>query len=101
MITENNITSIDINGEAYKDGQFILASQAKQVFYVVDPSRGPNWRVVQHVKHRSIWDVTDDGLSDIDLLQHNSSSNFTLFVDLGNLQEINLLRCDQDVILIV
>ncbi|KAL5560927.1 hypothetical protein UlMin_030674 [Ulmus minor] len=85
MVTENNITSIDINGEAYKDDQFILASQAKQVFYVADPSRGPNWCVVQHVKHRSIWDITDDGLSDIDLLQHNSSSNFTLFVDLGNL----------------
>ncbi|KAL5559557.1 hypothetical protein UlMin_035768 [Ulmus minor] len=98
MVTENNIASIDINGEAYKDDQFILASQAKQVFYVADPSRGPNWRVVQHVKHRSIWDIKDDGLSDIDLLQHNSSSNFTLFVDLGNLQEINLLRRDQDVI---
>ena len=26
MITANNITSIDINGEAYKDDQFILAS---------------------------------------------------------------------------
>ena len=101
MISENNITSININGEAYKDDQFILASQAKQVFYVADPSRGPNWRVVQHVKHHSIWDITDDGLSDIDLLQHNSSSNFTLFVDLGNLQEINLLRRDQDVIPIV
>ncbi|KAL5574336.1 hypothetical protein UlMin_023933 [Ulmus minor] len=101
MVTENNITSIEINGEAYKDDQFILASQAKHVFYVADPSRGPNWRVVQHVKHRSIWDITDDGLSDIDLLQHNSSSNFTLFVDLGNLQEINLLRRDQDVIPIV
>ncbi|KAL5569773.1 hypothetical protein UlMin_026348 [Ulmus minor] len=82
--------SIDINGEAYKDDQFILASQAKQVFYVADPSRGPNWCVVQHVKHRSIWDITDDGLSDIDLLQHNSSSNFTLFVDLGNLQLVQL-----------
>ena len=101
MITENNITSIDINGEAYKDDQFILASQAKHVFYITDPSHGPNWRVVQHVKHRSIWDITDDGLSDIDLLQHNSSSNFTLFVDLGNLQQINLLRSGQDVIPIV
>ncbi|KAL5554060.1 hypothetical protein UlMin_041461 [Ulmus minor] len=60
MVTENNIASIDINGEAYKDDQFILASQAKQVFYVADSSRGPNWRVVQHVKHRSIWDITDD-----------------------------------------
>ena len=101
MVTENNITSIDINGEAYKDDQFILASQAKHVFYVADLSRGPNWRVVQHVKHRSIWDITDDGLSDIDLLQHNSSSNFTLFVDLGNLQQINFLKSNGDVIPIV
>ncbi|KAL5571521.1 hypothetical protein UlMin_021118 [Ulmus minor] len=80
---------------------FILTSQVKHVFYVADLSRGPNWCVVQHVKHRSIWDITDDGLSDIDLLQHNSSSNFTLLVDLGNLQEINLLRRDQDIIPIV
>ena len=46
MITENNIISIDITGEVYKDDQFILASQAQQGFYVEDPSRGPNWRVV-------------------------------------------------------
>ena len=54
MITENNITNIDINGEADKDDQFILASQTKQVFYIEDPSHGPNWHVVQHVKHHSI-----------------------------------------------
>ena len=69
MITENNITSIDITDEAYKDDQFILASQAKQVFYVEDPSRSPNWCIVQHVNHQSVWDITEDGLSDIDLLQ--------------------------------
>ena len=46
MVTENNITSIEITGEVYKDDHFILASQVKQVFYVEDPSRGPNWRVV-------------------------------------------------------
>ncbi|KAL5572352.1 hypothetical protein UlMin_021949 [Ulmus minor] len=101
MVTENNITSINITSESYKDDQFILASQAQQVFYVEDPSRGPNWRVVQHVNHRSIWDITEDGMSDIDLLQDNSSSNFTLFVDLGNLPQINLQRNDRDVIPIV
>ena len=85
MITENNIISIDITGEVYKDDQFILAAQAKRVFYVEDSSRGPNWCVIQHVNHRSVWDITEDGLSNNDLLQHNSSSNFTLFVDLGNL----------------
>ena len=101
MVTENNITSINITSESYKDDQFILASQAQQVFYVEDPSRGPNWHVVQHVNHRSIWDITEDGMSDIDLLQDNSSSNFTLFVDLDNLPQINLQRNDGDVIPIV
>ncbi|KAL5573640.1 hypothetical protein UlMin_023237 [Ulmus minor] len=82
MITENNITSINITSESCKDDQFILASQAQQVFYVEDPSR-------------------EDGINDIDLLQDNSSSNFTLFVDLGNLPQINLQRNDGDVIPIV
>ncbi|KAL5574284.1 hypothetical protein UlMin_023881 [Ulmus minor] len=40
-------------------------------------------------------------MSDIDLLHDNSSSNFTLFVDLGNLPQINLQRNDGDVIPIV
>ncbi|KAL2512454.1 Uncharacterized protein Adt_18054 [Abeliophyllum distichum] len=38
-ITENNVTSIDISAEAFKDDQFILASQAQQVFYIKDSSR--------------------------------------------------------------
>ena len=58
----------------------------KQVFYVEEPSRGPNWRIVQDVNNHSVWDITKDSLSDIDLLQDNSPLNFTLFVDLGNLE---------------
>ena len=46
MVTEKKITSIDITAEAYKDDQFILASQAKQVLYVEDPSCGLNFLVV-------------------------------------------------------
>ena len=67
-VIEKNITSIDISIETYKDDQFILASQAKHVLYVEDPSHSPNWRVVQDANHRSIWDITEDGLSDTDLL---------------------------------
>ncbi|KAL5581895.1 hypothetical protein UlMin_014337 [Ulmus minor] len=53
MVTENNITSINIIDESYKDDH------------------------------------------DIDLLQDNTSSNFTLFVDLGKLPQINLQRNDE------
>ena len=40
-------------------------------------------------------------MSDINLLQDNYLLKFTLFVDLGNLQQINFLRNDRDVIPIV
>ena len=48
---DNNIISINISSEWFKDNQFILASQAKQVFYVDDLFNGPNWKVVVDVNH--------------------------------------------------
>ena len=52
--TNNNITSINISSEWYKDDQFILASQVKRVFYVDDLFNGPNWKVVVDVNYRHI-----------------------------------------------
>ena len=40
-------------------------------------------------------------MSDINLLLDNSSLDFTLFVDLLDLQQINLHRNDRDILLIV
>ena len=37
---DNNITSINLSSEWFKDDQFILASQAKQVFYIDDLFNG-------------------------------------------------------------
>ncbi|KAL2465528.1 Uncharacterized protein Adt_41379 [Abeliophyllum distichum] len=97
-VTENNITIIDISREAYKDDQFILASQARQVFYIDDPSRSHNWRVVQEVNHCTTWDTPSMVLTEIDLLHDDSSSNFSLFVDIGNLDHITMQRVDIDAI---
>ena len=96
MITENNVTSIDISAEAFKDDQFILASQAQQVFYIEDPSRGPNWRVVQIVHHRSTWDTVGANITEIDLLHNNYSSGLSLVVDLGNIEHVSLHRDDDE-----
>ncbi|KAL2526273.1 Formin-like protein 18 [Abeliophyllum distichum] len=94
MVTENNVTSIDISAEAFKDDQFILASQAYQVFYIEYPSRGPNWRVVQTVYHRSPWDMVGSNITEIDLLHNNYSFSLSLIVDLGNIEYISLHRDD-------
>ncbi|KAL2461685.1 DUF4216 domain-containing protein [Abeliophyllum distichum] len=94
MVTENNVTSIDISAEAFNDDQFILASQAHQVFYIKDPSRGRNWREVQIVHHRSLWDIVGSNIIEIDLVHNNYSFDLSLIVDLGNIEYISLHRDD-------
>ena len=37
-------------------------------------------------------------MSNINLLQDNSSSNFSLFVDLGNLEQITLQRANENIV---
>ena len=93
-VIENNVTSINVNGEWYKDEPYILATQAKQVFYLDDLLRGRDWKVVEDVNHRQIWDIKDnsDEVNDvIDVVHETSSSNFVLTVDLGEL----IMQSDQ------
>ena len=85
--------SIFIYSEWYKDDPFILASHAKQVFYIADPLNGPNWSVIQEFTHRHLWDISETETTQeeivqdrVDFLQDNYSSNFVLTIDLGDLQ---------------
>ncbi|KAK9051123.1 hypothetical protein SSX86_027749 [Deinandra increscens subsp. villosa] len=104
---ENNITSINTTKEWDKEDQLIFASQARQVFYIQEPSRGNQnnnhrW-VVEHVNHRRIWDLplnvdcaenvevdedenvqnvdNNSSSKDLDVVNNNSSSAINLFVD--------------------
>ena len=43
----------------YDNDPFILAIQSQQVFYLDDYKYGPNWKVVQKVNHRHMWDVPE------------------------------------------
>ncbi|KAJ9567086.1 hypothetical protein OSB04_003052 [Centaurea solstitialis] len=95
VICENNITSIDTRCEWDKEDQLIFATQAKQVFYIREPSRGNQinnhrW-VVENVNHRQIWDlpVNEDPVEDVDnasienvdVVHSNCSSNCRLVID--------------------
>nr|GMC68342.1 AC084762_14 putative transposon protein [Ipomoea batatas] len=79
-------TSIKVSSFWYKNDPYVLASQAKQVFYINDPKLGLNWRVVQQFQHRHIYDENevdsipqdnDDTLDNNDVYQDNEmvSSN--------------------------
>jgi len=43
----------------YVEDPVILATQAHQVFYVDDPKNGSNWKVVQVIQNKRIWDVPE------------------------------------------
>ncbi|XP_060968485.1 uncharacterized protein LOC133036031 [Cannabis sativa] len=70
----------------YEDEPYILANQAKQVFYLEDPLRGRDWKVVEDISHRQFWDINDnEDETDVDVVNDSNSSNFVLTVDLGEL----------------
>jgi hypothetical protein len=89
LINEDNRTFIDVSrewyvGKQWYDGiQYILATQAKQVFYLIDPSRTTgNWRVVEDVHHRKLWDHPSMSVvNEIDVLHDTQSSKYNLIVD--------------------
>ena len=61
----------------------VEATQAKQVFYLYDPTRN-NWRVVEDVHHRKLWDHPSIGVNEIDVVNDTRSNDFPLAVNLGD-----------------
>ncbi|PWA82869.1 hypothetical protein CTI12_AA173260 [Artemisia annua] len=91
--TRNNMTQICSCSTAFEDQPYILATQAKQVFYLEDPARRPlHWKVVQEVNHNTTWDVivVED---DDDVIHGNNSSNLQLSTNLNAL-ELSPLNID-------
>ena len=53
-ILDRGLLSVDSNSVWYENEPFILATMAKQVFYLDDPAMGEGWKVVQVMSHRNI-----------------------------------------------
>ncbi|XP_071740443.1 uncharacterized protein [Rutidosis leptorrhynchoides] len=85
-IKVNNITSIDTKDEWYKDDQYILLTQAQQVFYIDDPSKNYTWKVVHEVNHRKLWDrdIIED-TTQRDVVHDINSSELSLDANLDNM----------------
>lgn len=60
---EFHLASINVNTRWYESEPFILAIQAKQVFYVDDPKLGFGWKDIQKMHHRCIWDIPENEIS--------------------------------------
>ncbi|XP_012828525.1 PREDICTED: uncharacterized protein LOC105949753 [Erythranthe guttata] len=53
---DGDLTSVNVGKLWYENEPYILANQVSQVFYVSDTKLGGNWKVVQHVQHRHLFD---------------------------------------------
>ncbi|XP_042459537.1 uncharacterized protein LOC122043125 [Zingiber officinale] len=93
-IQEDKIfTSIYIGAEWYKNDPFILASQAKSVYYLNDIKNGPMWKLVQDYAPRNLWDYPNGEVeNDVDttsidphIVQETNSQSLQLVVELPDL----------------
>ncbi|GKB64097.1 hypothetical protein Tco_0920283 [Tanacetum coccineum] len=85
--SKDNVTQIWANGESFKDDQYILATQVKQVFYLEDMARRPpNWKVVEDANHKKFSNggviVVED---DHDVIHFDNSSDLALSLSLNDL----------------
>ncbi|GJX75950.1 hypothetical protein Tco_0322761 [Tanacetum coccineum] len=90
----NGMTQIIGSGEWWKNDQYILATQVKQVFYLEDPAK-PNVKVVEHVNHKKFFNrgvIVVENEPDIIHLDNSSDlppstsgndlDNVTFYIDL-------------------
>ncbi|KAI3447069.1 hypothetical protein Pfo_003734 [Paulownia fortunei] len=59
VVQEFGFTCIDTSKIWYEDDPFILATQARQVYYLDDIKCRGSWKVVQKVQHREIYEVIE------------------------------------------
>ncbi|KAM3394924.1 hypothetical protein P3S68_003928 [Capsicum galapagoense] len=59
MQEDKNFTSICVKRFWYEHDLFVLATQAKQVFYIDDPKLREYWRIVLKFQARNIYDVPE------------------------------------------
>ncbi|GJR61656.1 hypothetical protein Tco_1503818 [Tanacetum coccineum] len=81
------MTQIWAKGESFKDDQYILATQVKQVFYLEDMAKRPlHWKVIKHVNHKFFSNggviVVED---DPDVIHFDNSSDLALSTSLNDL----------------
>nr|GEX65686.1 hypothetical protein [Tanacetum cinerariifolium] len=90
LVLRNNMTQIDTRADSFKDDQYILVTQVKQVFYLEDKAK-PYWRVVEHVNHKKFSDggviVVED---DPDIIHFDNSFDLPLSSSLNDLDNATL-----------
>nr|KAJ0225975.1 hypothetical protein LSAT_V11C100047350 [Lactuca sativa] len=60
VMFEPQFISIDTTKKAYDEDHFLLANQAKQVFYINDLMRDSGWKIIERSTHMHLWDIPNN-----------------------------------------
>ena len=86
---DKHFKSINVQSFWYKTDPFILADQAKKIFYLQDTTpQCKDWRVVQKFEHRNIYDVAETGEGSHDVHQDDYCSDTEHVVQEGDDNEV-------------
>ncbi|CAL1383444.1 unnamed protein product [Linum trigynum] len=99
IVNDGAITSIRVDRFWYMGDPFVLANQAKQVYYTNDPKLGLNWRVVQLFNHRHIFSGDIENLDDPEI-SNDMSNNEDAYQDeelINVLPEVGSIEIDGEV----
>ncbi|KAG6519588.1 hypothetical protein ZIOFF_023082 [Zingiber officinale] len=99
---DNRFTSIYTGAEWYKNDPFILASQAKSVYYLNDIKNDPMWKLVRAYAPHNVWDYpnievendVDRTTTDAHVVQELNSQPLQLVVELPELENVSFYRDD-------
>ena len=86
---DKHFKSINVPSFWYKTDPFILADQAKKIFYLQDTTpQCKDWRVVQKFEHRNIYDVAEIEEGNHDVHQDDYCSDTEHVVQEGDDNEV-------------
>ncbi|XP_026393683.1 uncharacterized protein LOC113288780 [Papaver somniferum] len=57
--TDYDLTCLNVSSTWYQKDPYVIASDARQVFYLDDHKFGADWKVVLKMHHRHIWDFLE------------------------------------------
>ncbi|CAA7027471.1 unnamed protein product [Microthlaspi erraticum] len=95
-----NFSRIIHSGQGEEDEPFVLASQAKMVYYIEDPSE-LGWNIAVHIQPKDLYDmglsdISDDLFEDIDISDSCANEELLISDDIQNVQLVRDVLDDDD-----
>ncbi|CAN6578520.1 unnamed protein product [Malus baccata var. baccata] len=78
---DHGLLSVNTTKCWYNEDPYILATMAKQIFYLDDPKAGSGWKVVQKIDRRGLYDIPELDHDDND--DNVADQQFSSLIEIG------------------